>query len=142
MMALDMQTHSYCRLTASDPIPYMDYYSAALPQGSRHNWIINHEQHKHFTSIFRNLSHFFSFQYLWENGLLNYWLKTYTPNVDKCMMHKTKHSGRISAFTLGDLSSAFTFLSIGIGLSVLGFFLEMISTWMKFRKRYFCRVIL
>nr|CAH0108301.1 unnamed protein product [Daphnia galeata] len=43
MMALDMQTHSNCRLTASDPIPYMDYYSAALPQGSRHNWIINHE---------------------------------------------------------------------------------------------------
>jgi hypothetical protein len=72
---------------------------------------------------------------LWENGLLNHWLKTYTPNVDKCMMHsKNKPNGRITAFTLGDLSSAFAFLSIGIGMSVLGFFLEMFSALIIFRK--------
>lgn len=69
----------------------------------------------------------YSLQYLWENGLLNYWLKTYTPNVDKCMTRKIKTRGRMTSFTFGDVSSAFALLGIGIGLAMLFFFLEMIG---------------
>lgn len=67
---------------------------------------------------------FYSLQYLWESDLLNYWLKKYTPNINKCMIAKTKPRGRMTSFTLVDLSSAFTILSFGIGLSLFVFILE------------------
>lgn len=40
---MDMKSHTKCRLTSSDPIPYIRTYSMGLPKGSQHNWIINHE---------------------------------------------------------------------------------------------------
>jgi len=38
-----MKTHTKCRMTYSDPIPFIEYYSMGLRKNSRHNWIINHE---------------------------------------------------------------------------------------------------
>ncbi|KAI9556993.1 hypothetical protein GHT06_016787 [Daphnia sinensis] len=108
LLALDMKSHPNCRLTSSPTIPYMDYSSAGLPKGSRYNAMMNYD-----------------FQYLWENGLLPYWLKKYTPNVDKCMVGKIKPSGRMTPFTLDDLSSAFALLGIGLTLSIFVFVLEM-----------------
>jgi hypothetical protein len=49
-MAMDMKSHGKCRLTSSDPIPYIRTYSFGLPKNSRHNAIINHELE---TIIFR-----------------------------------------------------------------------------------------
>ncbi|KAK4016112.1 hypothetical protein OUZ56_031070 [Daphnia magna] len=110
LLAMDMKSHPNCRLTSSATIPYMDYSSAGLPKGGRHNAMINYD-----------------IQYLWENGLLPYWLKKYTPNVDKCMVGTIKPHGRMTPFTLDDLSSAFALFGIGISLSFLTFVLEMIT---------------
>ncbi|KZS21010.1 Uncharacterized protein APZ42_012161 [Daphnia magna] len=109
-MAIDMKSHTNCRMTMSDPIPFIEYYSMGLPKGGRHNWIINHE-----------------LKYLWENGLLAYWSKQYTPNVDKCMVAKAELRKERTALTLLDLSSAFMLLGLGIGSSLLVFFLEMMT---------------
>lgn len=66
-------------------------------------------------------------KYLWENGLLAYWSKQYTPNVDKCMVAKAELRKERTALTLLDLSSAFMLLGLGIGSSLLVFFLEMMT---------------
>ncbi|XP_057376140.1 ionotropic receptor 93a-like [Daphnia carinata] len=109
LMSMDMKSHTKCRLTSSDPIPYIRTYSMGLPKGSQHNSIINHD-----------------LQYLQESGLLDHWLKQYTPNVDKCMVGKSKPHERVVPFTLLDLSSAFLLLGIGIGLCLFAFLLELI----------------
>ncbi|XP_046649955.1 ionotropic receptor 93a-like isoform X1 [Daphnia pulicaria] len=109
-LAMDMKSHQECRMTYSDPIPFVEYYSLGLPKGGRHNSIINHD-----------------LQYLWENGLISHWMLQYTPNVDKCMVGKIKPSGKMTYLTLTDLSSAFALLGIGIGLSVFAFALERMA---------------
>nr|CAH0110437.1 unnamed protein product [Daphnia galeata] len=110
LIALDMKTHTKCRMTYSDPIPFIEYYSMGLRKNSRHNWIINHD-----------------LQYLQESGLLAYWIKQRTSNVEKCKVGMSKPSGKMISLTLVDLSSAFVLLSIGIGLSLLVFFFEKIA---------------
>jgi len=66
-------------------------------------------------------------QYLQESGLLAYWIKQRTSNVEKCKVGMSKPSGKMISLTLVDLSSAFVLLSIGIGLSLLVFFFEKIA---------------
>ena len=67
-----------------------------------------------------------SLQYLQESGLLAYWIKQRTPNVDKCKMGMSKPSGKMISLTLVDLSSPSALLAIGIGLSLLVFLFEII----------------
>ncbi|XP_046650518.1 glutamate receptor ionotropic, delta-2-like [Daphnia pulicaria] len=117
LMAVDMKTHPTCRMTYSDPIPFIEYYSMGLPKNSRHNWIINHD-----------------LQYLQESGLLTYWIKQRTPNVDKCKVGMSKPSGKMVSLTLVDLSSPTALLAIGIGLSFLVFLIEIIL-FLKTKKR-------
>lgn len=40
---MDMKSHPDCRMTYSDAIPFVEYYSLGLPKGGRHNSVINHE---------------------------------------------------------------------------------------------------
>ncbi|XP_046452186.1 ionotropic receptor 93a-like [Daphnia pulex] len=117
LMAVDMKSHPRCRMTYSDPIPFIEYYSMGLPKNSRHNWIINHD-----------------LQYLQESGLLAYWIKQRTPNVDKCKVGMSKPSGKMVSLTLVDLSSPTALLAIGIGLSFLVFLIEIIL-FLKTKKR-------
>ncbi|KAI9553850.1 hypothetical protein GHT06_019119 [Daphnia sinensis] len=118
LMSIDMKSNTKCRLTSSDPIPYIRTYSMGLPKGSQHNWIINHD-----------------LQYLQESGLLDHWLKQYTPNVDKCIVGKSKPHDRVSPFSLLDLSSAFLLLGIGIGLCLFAFLLELITSLQAYTKQ-------
>lgn len=145
---MDMKSHTKCRLTSSDPIPYIRTYSMGLPKGSQHNWIINHEYkyinllllnrfrfHRHFLILFRSL------QYLQESGLLDHWLKQYTPNVDKCMVGKSKAHERMIPFSLLDLSSAFLLLGIGIGLCLFAFLLELIASLHAYQRERINRLV-
>ncbi|XP_046450957.1 glutamate [NMDA] receptor subunit 1-like isoform X2 [Daphnia pulex] len=123
-MAMDMKSHGKCRLTSSDPIPYIRTYSFGLPKNSRHNAIINHD-----------------LEYLLESGLLPFWLKRYTPNIDKCLVGKTKPQRRMMPFTLLDLSSAFLFLGIGVGLSFFTFLLEVMTQFKRKQQNKIRRVL-
>ncbi|KAI9554064.1 hypothetical protein GHT06_019336 [Daphnia sinensis] len=116
-MAMDMKIHGKCRMTSSDPVPFIEYYSSGFPKKGRKNWIINHDM-----------------QYLKESGLLINWLKKYTPNVDKCMLGKTKPRSRVTSLTPLDLSSAFALLAIGVGLSLLTFLLEIFASYRRTQK--------
>ena len=40
---MDIKSHKKCRMTYSDSIPFIEYYSLGLPKNGRHNSIINHE---------------------------------------------------------------------------------------------------
>jgi ionotropic glutamate receptor len=73
-------------------------------------------------------------QYLQESGLLTYWIKQRTPNVDKCKVGMSKPSGKMVSLTLVDLSSPTALLAIGIGLSFLVFLIEIIL-FLKTKKR-------
>ena len=42
-LAMDIKSHQECRMTYSDSIPFIEYYSLGLPKNGRHNAIINHE---------------------------------------------------------------------------------------------------
>ena len=64
-------------------------------------------------------------QYLWETGLLNYWLRKYTPNVDKCLKSNPRATRNVS-LKLIDLSSAFVLLTIGVGISIIALVAEKI----------------
>jgi hypothetical protein len=130
-MALDMKTHAKCRMTYSDPIPFIEYYSMGLPKYSRHNWIINHEYRddKHICPSLKSNTFFHSLQYLQESGLLAYWIKQYTPDVDKCKVDKSiKPSEKNTSLTLVDISSAFLLFAIGVALSLLVFLFEIIAS--------------
>jgi hypothetical protein len=151
-MAMDMKSHGKCRLTSSDPIPYIRTYSFGLPKNSRHNAIINHEletiifrpEKKILLRTFKKYCFVFfsrSLEYLLESGLLPFWLKRYTPNIDKCLVGKTKPQRRMMPFTLLDLSSAFLFLGIGVGLSFFTFLLEVMTQFKRKQQNKIRRVL-
>jgi hypothetical protein len=72
-------------------------------------------------------------QYLWETGLLNHWVRKYTPNVDKCLKSNPRATRNL-ALKLIDLSSAFVLLTIGYGITLVAFVSEIV-----FRKRSMLR---
>jgi hypothetical protein len=57
-------------------------------------------------------------QYIWETGLIDYWMRKYRPNIDKCVKID-KLPSRNAPLKLADLSSAFFLLSIGLFFSIV-----------------------
>jgi hypothetical protein len=99
---------------------------------------------KFFYVLLKNIVLFFfsrSLEYLLESGLLPFWLKRYTPNIDKCLVGKTKPQRRMMPFTLLDLSSAFLFLGIGVGLSFFTFLLEVMTQFKRKQQNKIRRVL-
>lgn len=101
------------------------------------------DRKKKFFFVLLKKNHFFprSLEYLLESGLLPFWLKRYTPNVDKCLVGKTKPQRRMMPFTLLDLSSAFLFLGIGVGLSFFTFLLEVMTQFKRKQQNKIRRVL-
>lgn len=134
-------------MTASSRIPYTQFYSMGFTKGNPINDIINNEYVHFENTVYTGnckqppllgllLSiipwiRFRSLQYLWENGLLNYWLKQYSPNVDRCFIDSIKPRGKMTSITLVDLSSAFLLYAIGLGFAVVAFILERLLALVK-----------
>ena len=68
-------------------------------------------------------------QVLMEMGLMDYWIKKYTPRIDQCLLNNRKSTNpRQSSLDLRSLSSAFAVLGIGFAISFLVFLLEQITS--------------
>ena len=57
-------------------------------------------------------------------GLMEYWKKWSSMNIDMCMLGKTKAEGKPKPIKLVELSSAFFVLGVGIALSTFAFLIE------------------
>lgn len=61
---------------------------------------------------------------LMETGFPDHWVSLYVPKIDACLPKKRQFQVNVYALTLIDLSSAFLFLAIGIGLAMCVFVME------------------
>jgi len=137
LIASDLALHGgICRMTDSKSLGTPKSYSFGMSKGKLFNRIIN----KEYVILFIQTAHhkptikfFYSLQILWENGLLNYWVKQYMPAVDKCMADKVKPHGKLSSLKLIELSSPFLLFGIGTILSFTTFLVEklLIPTIMR-----------
>lgn len=59
-------------------------------------------------------------------GLINYWMMKHVPRVDQCLLNKKDSRPKQRSLLLGDLSSVFAALAIGLGIAVLTFMVERI----------------
>ena len=59
-------------------------------------------------------------------GLINHWVKNHIPRIDRCLLNHKNPVRRKKGVSLVGLSSAFTFLGLGLGISVLTFLLEIV----------------
>ena len=75
---------------------------------------------------------------LYESGLLRFWVKQLTPQAEECFLKRKKESARQVPIHLSDLVSAFLILSIGVGLAILSFVLELI--YAKFKRHSNVRI--
>ena len=70
---------------------------------------------------------------IFEYGFLQYWVSTYTPNIDKCLIKEkqTLHDElrRWKPLTLMQLSGNFLLLIFGVSFAVLIFLFELL--WNK-----------
>jgi hypothetical protein len=85
-----------CDLSLSKPLSKFQIYSWGLARHGEHNKAIANK-----------------LQYTWETGLMDYWMRKYRPNIDKCLKID-KLPSRNAPLKLADLSSAFFLLSIGL----------------------------
>ena len=73
--------------------------------------------------------------YLWETGLTRYWVDHGSPNAYACFDKKPrKTTSKPVAIKLGDLTSAFLILGIGLGLGAIRFIFEILQ--FRLRKRF------
>lgn len=77
---------------------------------------------------------------MWQNGLAGYWLSTYLPNVDKCIIRNKGKSGiaansggpnKLMVLSISNVASAFILLLIGFSISMSVLVFELIL--FKFR---------
>lgn len=64
-------------------------------------------------------------------GLVEYWKKRSSMNIDMCMLGKTKAEGKPKPIKLIELSSAFFVLGVGIALSTVTFLIERFVHFLK-----------
>ena len=69
---------------------------------------------------------------------MRFWVKQLTPQAEECFLKRKKESARQVPIHLSDLVSAFLILSIGVGLAILSFVLELI--YAKFKRHSNVRI--
>lgn len=73
---------------------------------------------------------------MWENGILPVIKSKYAPleKIGRCLDRKVQRSNR--RISLYDMSSSFVFLGIGVALSSLSFFVELVLKWYQRRSNH------
>ena len=137
LVNMDLKKTGKCRLHLSNRIPYGEIYTFGLEKGNKLNQLFNEKYWACYVCIYFILQLIISLyrlQYLWETGLLTYWLrKNYRQlNLDKCLA-KSKESAAQKPIKLVDLTSAFLILGVGISVSIFTFLLELV--YFKFCQR-------
>lgn len=61
-----------------------------------------------------------------SSGLMEYWKKWNTVNMDRCKLENNKDNGKMKSIKLIELSSAFLVLGVGLTLCALNFLLELL----------------
>ncbi|XP_059350480.1 glutamate receptor ionotropic, delta-2-like [Daphnia carinata] len=109
LINIDLRRKGECRFHVTDRVPITELYTFGLQKGNKFNQLFSEK-----------------LQYLWETGLMIYWLKNNLQlSVDKCLV-KNKDSARQRAIKLVDLTSAFFILGIGIGFALSSFVIEVV----------------
>jgi len=84
--------------------------------------------------------YFFKLSVLQVNsaGLMEYWKKWSSMNIDMCLLNKRKAEGNPKPIKLVELSSAYFVLGIGIALSTFAFLVER---FVYFFQRFFYKTV-
>lgn len=136
---MDLKRSGQCRFHLSDRIPITQAYTFGLEKGSKFNQYFSEKYVASIKFIFtcelRNTDVMFNrLQYLWETGLMEYWLQQNLPRVDKCLVKHEDYASQVP-IKLVDLTSAFFVLGLGIFLSLFSFLIELICFKIRYRYR-------
>ena len=133
-----MAQNGPCELTMSRRQSQTIGYTLVLGKGDPYTSTFNKQLGLLFSVSFVLYSYpFFSrIQYMWENGILPVIKSKYAPleKIGRCLDRKVQRSNR--RISLYDMSSSFVFLGIGVALSSLSFFVELVLKWYQRRSNH------